>query len=307
MTAPATQPQMNTAGAHTSGPASSRRRRVAHIAVRLCATLAVALAIWVLVAFGLTPWTMLLLAVLLGCPLAVLRVLLMSYRPLPVPLGEASATQGMVLNRIAPFYDGLCRLVGLGVAFRRRALAIACLAPGERVLDVGCGTGVLTRLAAEAVGPTGAAIGIDPAPDMIRVALDNATRLGNRARFQLAAVENLPFADASFDAVFASAMVHHLPPATKRAGLREIRRVLRPGGRLIVVDLDRPAHPLWWLVVWPIRFHPSLGEHVRGRLSGYFRDAGFAPVEAVGRWAALLTFWIARKPAAAETKEKGQH
>ena len=102
---------------------------------------------------------------------------------------------------------------GLGLAFRETTLRIA-LKPGERVLDVGCGTGVLTRLAAKVVGEKGQAVGIDPATKMISIAKENAAREKNRAGFRIATIENLPFEDNSFDCVFSSLLIHPLPPDT---------------------------------------------------------------------------------------------
>lgn len=200
-------------------------------------------------------------------------------------------THGAVMNWQAPFYDLGCVLVGLGKWFRRETLRHAELIPGERVLDVGCGTGVLTRQAAEAVGPSGAVIGIDPAPKMIKA----ARRVNSRAEFRVGVIEQLTFADDSFDAVLSSLMLHHLPPDLKREGLREVYRVLRPGGRLLVVDLDRPAHPLWWLMFWPWLAMPMIAENLRGKVPEYLSAAGFKPVRQVGRWAGLLTFWLAVK------------
>jgi len=212
------------------------------------------------------------------------------------PLGSIPETRGMTMNWAVPFYDRMCRALGLGQAFRRRTMAAAGLRPGQAVLDVGCGTGVLTRLAAEAVGRAGRAVGIDPTPGMIRVALEEARRLGSAAEFELGVVEGLRFEPDTFDIVFASMMLHHLPADLKRAGLREIRRVLRPGGRFVAVDLDRPARPAWWLVIWPMLLVPSVSVQLRGELDAYLREAGFDPVERVGRWRGLLAFWTAAKP-----------
>lgn len=204
-------------------------------------------------------------------------------------------TRGILLNRLAPFYDWVCRAIGLGRNFRDEMLHHAALKPSERVLDVGCGTGVLTRLAAEAVGPSGQVVGIDPSPRMIGVARVNAAKTNSRAEFKLAVIESLPFKDGSFDVVLSSCMLHHLPAELKHAGLREVRRMLRPGGRFVAVDFDRPSNPLWWLVIWPLLMMPMAAINLRGEIPGYLRDAGFDRVQVQGRWAQWLTFWVATK------------
>ena len=109
-------------------------------------------------------------------------------------------------------------------------------------------------------------------------------------------IERLPFADVSFDVVLSSLMLHHLPPELKRTGLAEVYRVLRPGGRLVVVDLDHPGHPLWWPLFGPWLFEPMIADNLRGRIPQYLEAAGFKPVRALGRWFALLTFWSATRP-----------
>jgi len=209
---------------------------------------------------------------------------------------SAPRTRGAVMNWQAPFYDFGCALVGLGQRFRAQTLRHAALQTGERVLDVGCGTGVLTCLAAAAVGPQGRAVGIDPAARMIAVAQRKATQTHSPAEFHVGVIERLPFADASFDVVLSSLMLHHLPPELKRAGLAEVYRVLRPGGRLVVVDLDHPGHPLWWLLFGPWLFEPMIADNLRGRIPQYLEAAGFKPVRVLGRRFALLTFWNAARP-----------
>ena len=216
-------------------------------------------------------------------------------RPIELPPEPVSHTRGMLLEYAAPFYDWLCTMIGFGRAFRETTLSYAHLQPGEQVLDVGCGTGVLTRLAAEVVGPAGRVIGIDPGPKMIGIARKNTALEKSGAEFKLATIENLPFDDNCFDCVLSSFMIHHLPPDIKLKGLTEVYRVLKPGGRLLTVDIGHPSNPLWWVLIGPLSFWSFTKDQVTGRLIDYFQHAGYE-VDIVGHWMGLLSFWLAYKP-----------
>lgn len=137
-------------------------------------------------------------------------------------------------------YDLMMWLITLGRerAFREKVLNLAELAPGESVLDIGCGTGTLTVAAKRLVGNAGSANGIDASPEMIARARAKSRKAGLDATFETAAAEALPFPDARFDVVLSSMMLHHLPRKTRLQCLREVRRVLRPAGRLLVVDFQ---------------------------------------------------------------------
>lgn len=275
---------------------STPQKWSAHTKAGLCVLAMSVLTVYIFVVSGWLLLSMLLAAITAGCAVAMLYAWWMSRRVLrsldePVP-----HTHGVTMSSAAPVYDAYCPLLGLGRRFRHETLRHAGIRRGERVLDVGCGTGVLTRLTAEAMGTTGYVAGIDPSPGMIAVARRNAIATGSGAEFRLAAIEALPFADASFDLVLSSFMVHHLPPDVKRAGLREVCRVLVPGGRLLVVDIDKPANPLWWLLCWPLLFFSFTAPNLRGEVPDYLRAAGFAPVDRRARKGGLLSFWLAMKP-----------
>ena len=155
---------------------------------------------------------------------------------------QSVPTKGSTI-RWARRYDLLVSTIMLGFEgrFRERQLNLAKLQPGERVLDVGCGTGTLAIAAKKRVGPTGTVTGVDAAAEMIERAMKKAGRARVDVTFQTAAAEQLPFADGSFDVVLSSLMLHHLPRDTRAAGVREMHRVLRPGGRLLAVDFGRPS------------------------------------------------------------------
>jgi demethylmenaquinone methyltransferase/2-methoxy-6-polyprenyl-1,4-benzoquinol methylase/phosphoethanolamine N-methyltransferase len=142
----------------------------------------------------------------------------------------------------ASHYDKLLSLLTLGRAAEmwQTAADLAELSPGEAVLDVGCGTGELAMVLRERLGASGAVTGVDASPQMIALARQKAARAETRIDYRAAAAEALPFPDATFDAVVSSLMMHHLPDDAKRAALAEMRRVLKAGGRLLLLDLKRP-------------------------------------------------------------------
>jgi ubiquinone/menaquinone biosynthesis C-methylase UbiE len=154
---------------------------------------------------------------------------------------SAPTTRGSVIHW-ANHYDKVVSLLTLGRRKRLRSLTIALarIQPGERVLEVGCGTGDVAIAACAPAGPRGLVAGIDAGPEMIAVARAKAARAGVTVDFRLEPIEALSYADATFDVVLSSLMMHHLPDDLKRQGLAEIARVLKPGGRLLIVDAERP-------------------------------------------------------------------
>jgi len=152
---------------------------------------------------------------------------------------HAVETEGETIHW-ARGYDWLLQAATFGLEGRIRAriLDAAEVRAGDRVLDVGCGTGTLALLAVDRVGEGGTVEGVDPAPEMIARARAKAKRRGIDASFREAAVEALPFAEATFDVVLSSLMYHHLPRPLQLVGLGELKRVLAPGGRLCIVDFD---------------------------------------------------------------------
>src|SRR5215212_4293465 len=160
----------------------------------------------------------------------------------PSNIDTAPATRGSVIHW-AGHYDQMVSLLTLGRRRRLRSMTIALagIQPGDRVLEVGCGTGDVAIAACGPAGPHGSVSGIDAGPEMIAVARAKAARAGVAVDFRLEPIEALTYPDATFDIALSSLMMHHLPDDLKRQGMAEIARVLKPGGRLLIVDVKRPT------------------------------------------------------------------
>ncbi|GHO64616.1 hypothetical protein KSC_035080 [Ktedonobacter sp. SOSP1-52] len=157
---------------------------------------------------------------------------------------QAGVTRGHVINwgwryDLMLWWSNLM-LHGKWQVLQQMIVDLAQFHAGEAVLDVGCGTGTLALEAYACIRPTGHVAGIDPGPKQIARARSKAKRAGLPIDFQIGVIEQLVFPDQSFDVVLSTFMMHVLPDDLKRQGLSEIARVLKPGGRLLVVDTRRP-------------------------------------------------------------------
>lgn len=157
------------------------------------------------------------------------------------PTEPSTQTSGLVI-RTPRRYDLRLWLGSWGREgrFRDEEIRLARLRPGERVLDLGCGTGSLAIAAARAVGRAGAVTAIDPSVEMVARARSKARRARIDATFVATAGEALPFPDAAFDVVLISLVLHQLPSDALHGTMFQVRRVLKPGGRLFIVDLGTP-------------------------------------------------------------------
>ena len=180
-----------------------------------------------------------------------------------------------MFDRIAPFYDAMNTVMTAGTEarWRRSTIAALRLRPGARVLDVATGTGKLALVAADVVTPGGAVSGMDASTEM----LARARRAADRRPADHVAVTvewlhgdamRMPFDDATFDAVSIGFGLRNLPDYA--AGLREMARVLRPGGRLAVLEISEPPSGVgrFLFVTWFRRIIPALGRLI-GRREAY--------------------------------------
>lgn len=137
-------------------------------------------------------------------------------------------------------YDLLWRILSMGRAERTHlaTLELAGFRPEDDLLDIGCGTGSLVLAADQRLGATGTLVGLDVEPGMIEQAEAKAAKVASNATFAIGAITAVPYPDGSFDVVTSSLMLHHVADDEHAAGFAELHRVLRPGGRIVVADIN---------------------------------------------------------------------
>lgn len=150
------------------------------------------------------------------------------------------------MEQMVGSYDSYMRKMTLGRerALREMTVKLAQVKPGDCVLEVGCGTGTLTLAAQRQAGPSGKVYGIDVIPGMIELSRQKAEQAHVDIAFQLGSIDDIPFPANQFDVVLCSFMIFHMSEMVRRKGITEIYRVLKPQGRLLVLDLALPTQPL---------------------------------------------------------------
>ncbi|UXA08004.1 class I SAM-dependent methyltransferase [Mycobacterium sp. SMC-2] len=197
-------------------------------------------------------------------------------------------------DALLPCYDLISRLLGINKV-HQALIAQAGLGDCRRVLEIGCGTGNLI-IRAKRGHPQLEAVGCDPDPR----ALDRARRKANDVRFEHGYAERLPYADGEFDRVLSSMMLHHVDDGAKAAAAQEIFRVLRPGGRLHLVDIGGDTTTDRSLLARLIRRSPHVAGNLGDAIPRLLTAAGFDCAEVastrhhvLGR----LTYYRATRPA----------
>lgn len=196
-----------------------------------------------------------------------------------------------------PFYDLMARLLGAD-AGRMPLVEQAACGAGDRVLEIGCGTGSLLILVAR-TQPGAELVGLDPDAAALAIAERKARRAGVSLRLDRGFADELPYPDASFDRVLSSYMFHHLPRAVKEGTLREVRRVLRPGGRFHMVDFAGPGSGHRGFLARRIHSNEHLADNDEDRVLACLRAAGLADASVVARRPGHLgtsTFYRASAP-----------
>jgi ubiquinone/menaquinone biosynthesis C-methylase UbiE len=213
----------------------------------------------------------------------------------PHSVGQRDYIPAFGKDALLPFYDLLTRVLGMGSAYDE-LVAQAELANGLRVLEIGCGTGNVT-VRAKRAAPASDMIGIDPDPLALTRAQRKVQGLSG-IRFERAYAQELPFADGEFDRALSSMMLHHLDEDVKAGALAELHRVLRPGGRLHILDIGGHTTAHHGLAARWMKKNPHAAGNLDDAIPRLLRSVGFECTE-VGtrrnRFIGQLTFYRATR------------
>ena len=180
-------------------------------------------------------------------------------------------------------YDPVVRLLTRESTFKRALLREVNPRSGERVLDLGCGTGTLVISLSQAC-PEAEVIGVDADAAALGIAWRKARRIGVRICLQQANALRLPFASGSFDCVVSSLFFHHLTTSEKTLVLKEVGRVMKPGGHLFIADWGKPSTALMSALFGMVRLldgFDTTRDSVDGSLPRLMRATGFRVEEGV--------------------------
>ncbi len=180
---------------------------------------------------------------------------------------------------LTPVYDPLIKLGLRETAFKTALMNQANILPGQRVLDLACGTGTLTVMTKKAY-PQVEVIGLDGDRKILEIARSKAGRENVAVRFDEGFSIELPYGDGFFDRVISSLFFHHIKREDKRRTLREVRRVLAPGGELHVADWGKPDGLLMKLAQQPVVWldGATTRDSFQGKLPEFIEEAEFADV-----------------------------
>ena len=168
-----------------------------------------------------------------------------------------------------------------------RLIEEAQIAPGFRVLDLGCGTATLTILTKQ-THPDAEIIGFDGDENVLAIGRAKVTQQKINIRLDWGMAFQLPYPDNSFDRVLSSLVLHHLTTEDKHRALLEVFRTLKSGGELLVIDFGKSHNYLAWMISLVMRRLERTQDNIKGLLPEMFRSAGLQNVQVVTQFMTLF-------------------
>lgn len=196
------------------------------------------------------------------------------------------------------WYDPVMRLIFPETRITDTLIRLANIQSGERVLDVGCGTGTHTIRVKQAQ-PEAVVHGVDIDPEVLKLAQRKIEQNCLELFLKQGSAIALPYSDHHFDHVISSLLVHHLNNQAKQQTFQEAFRVLKPGGQLHLVDFGEPQDIPMWVISLLVRWFEEIQGHIQGMLPKLIQNAGFkldaTPVH-FRTLGGTITLWHAYKP-----------
>ena len=194
---------------------------------------------------------------------------------------------------LTPRYDFLLLITGLGPRFKSKVLNSVSLRDGMIVADIGCGTGVFLKIAKQKY-PNASFIGIDPDEQALGIAERRFAKAGLSIELKKAFAESLPLDDQSVDVCFSSLAFHHMPDTIKNLAIKEIYRVLKTGGRVVIADFGERSRTLLRKTL----FFENL-EYIDGNFKGlvpkYLQEENFKNIKVVNHHFPSIDIIVAEK------------
>lgn len=209
------------------------------------------------------------------------------------------------LDTHAKYYDTIMRiqLLGKNDCFRKLEVKHSGIKKGDKVLEFGCGTGMLTTYLIKAIGKNGKVIGVDVGKEMINIAKNKLKTKKNAEFVIIDETEKLPFKSNSFDVIITSLVMHLLTKKQKQIAFKEMYRVLKPKGNFLCVDFGEPSN--WFgkimdfyvtklcVRIWP--YEKNAIENFRGKIIKYIKNAGFKKIKIVRKDIGFVDYTKAEK------------
>ena len=178
---------------------------------------------------------------------------------------------------LTPLYDPILKWGMREDTFKRHLVVHSHLEAGQKVLDLGCGTGTLT-IQIKQLLPQVELFGLDRDPSVLQIARRKAESAGVDIKWEEGLAYDLPFPTASFDRVISCLMIHHLTAPNKLQAFREVFRILNPGGEFHILDFGKPTSLGMRLISIPIARMEEAGDNIHGLLPDMLHQAGFSNI-----------------------------